>query len=1694
LGTINWVSVTAVVRDTSWGTASSTYQVGIKLDASTSVTGNYTSGDNYSTITSPQWTTKPGGGAWTFTDINNLVALVDKNQANTVALRITELYVTIDYTVTLNVTDVSAAPSPFSPSAPASTTISYTLNNAVAANDLVWIRIYDGTGVLKRNLLSPASYTTANKTAGANNTAWDGKNDSAAIVANGTYGYHIDAAGNMAIKTPTAAAVDVAALTSAYDTLYAVSSSNLYKSTDGGTTWATNGTYNAQGNPVWGVAVSGEGKFIYTAVRGTGVRYSKDYGVTWTNKSPGNVNVVDVACDSTGLIVYALVNQNASTKKIYKSTNGGTSWSDVTGMSTTGVDWWGVSCTPDGKIVMIIDQTTTPATSSRYFKSVTNGTSWTTSSAIAYGTGVGQLSYPNQIALDCEGGYAIADRGNHRIQKFDSSGTAVMVIGGTTAGVATDAYKFNAGTTAAFGIGMVNYDDHHMLWVADVNNSRLKKYSITDYGSSTDIIVCGTGCTDNDPPTTITDLTVGIVQQTSVELVWTAPYENRGASTGDSTLYDIRYSTIPITTENWFTATQASGLPIPGTGGTGESFAVTGLSSSTTYYFAIRAQDDAGNWSDLSNVVSATTEGMLAKAMIVYTANSSPGSLYPKDKRWTGSGWTSEYYLPAVTTTSPRNVILRTEPAGGNKRIAAIKDQGGKLFLNSWDGLVWSSGIAGGIALTNDVYRQFDVAYEKALQVDATAYRAIVVYALSAGTVLKYRVWDGAAWGDETALPAIPTTGAIRWVRLETKPGTDEIMAVWSDANSDLGAAVWTGSTNTWTVKAAVLTATLGSATEQAWDVAYESSSKDAMVAWIDTTAIPKYFTYIGTTWTGPSSATTITTAVNDFLVLKADSLSTSNQILMGIDDVSGKTLKVELWSGTAWDATVIELTGGTYGPTAAGKRAFDLEWEGKSGKAMAVYGTSAAGTTALKQKGHYRIWDGVTWGAGNWTADTSMPTGATQPQWVQLVSSPGDNEIMCGITDSTTDLNIHRWNGSIWLGRQELTMNASTTTGENFMFSYRTDAQPAVSITNPGDNYALSGTSYVVTGLASDDYGVYKVELHIERDSVPPTHWTGGQWVATEDWLRADNTLSWHYDWQLPLDNGTYTYTLTARATDNMGQVGPVSTPITGVKVYTIADPLTVYRNAATVDSSTQITANAWFSGDGNGDGSTQFETGPSATGPWTDQGSLSTETPDQQYFLRQKAISGLTAGTTYYIRITHADPDGVTGTNPEVIGPYTTKANGTTTRDITATVDDCNQVTVSASFDNDGNDNGTTAFHYSTDGTAWAAAPGCGAVAGASPRTCAVTGLVTNTTYFFKATFSDADGISGLNPLTTPDPSPYKTLAGCLTRGTTVDTLSVDNSNCRQLSVRAAYTGDQDGDSSTLVEFKKTADATWSTACSAVTGGSPRTCYITGIAGLSASTSYDVRVTWTDADGVSGSNPQNTTLSTPACGSADVFPPTLTIFRPMDGATVSGNATYPVRIEIAAYDRVALNAATLRIIVNGAENTVTANPNVSGNYYYDWTPGATGYHTIQAKGADTAGNYGYSQTFRVYVNSISVDGSGLFSGDGKLLVRENTSQLCFDCHGGIQTHSSQNLSPKYGNWAIDCRVCHTPHNTANIFLIRPVIKTPNSGEKTVDFRNTTGQADFSYATKTTPGNGPCEVCHTKTRNGDDSGRYRNT
>jgi hypothetical protein len=214
----------------------------------------------------------------------------------------------------------------------------------------------------------------------------------------------------------------------------------------------------------------------------------------------------------------------------------------------------------------------------------------------------------------------------------------------------------------------------------------------------------------------------------------------------------------------------------------------------------------------------------------------------------------------------------------------------------------------------------------------------------------------------------------------------------------------------------------------------------------------------------------------------------------------------------------------------------------------------------------------------------------------------------------------------------------------------------------------------------------------------------------------------------------------------------------------------------------------------------------------------------------------------------------------------------------------------------------------------------------------------------------------------------------------------------------------------------------------------------------------------------------------------------PTVLIVNPTNGATVSVSQAGAIRVQVHVYNPGGLSGLTTQLSLNGGSSytqTLTQNANYSVGTnagIYDalltLTPGA---YSLRARATN-------ADAQSVASGAVLITANPYGKGDGNLLVRDNSDQLCLDCHA-IATHSSQ-ASGKYGSWAVGCRSCHTPHGTTNIFLLRTSITPPAvngySPAQTVKFSAMTGDSNSASSTLASfvnsDGSGPCQVCHTRT------------
>jgi len=104
---------------------------------------------------------------------------------------------------------------------------------------------------------------------------------------------------------------------------------------------------------------------------------------------------------------------------------------------------------------------------------------------------------------------------------------------------------------------------------------------------------------ERTPPAAVTDLSVEGIDDGTFRLTWSAPGDD--GLLGNASVYDIRYSTSPISEQNWASAMQVDGESAPRPVGSPDTMVVSGLEIHTNYFFALKTGDEVPNWSAVSN-------------------------------------------------------------------------------------------------------------------------------------------------------------------------------------------------------------------------------------------------------------------------------------------------------------------------------------------------------------------------------------------------------------------------------------------------------------------------------------------------------------------------------------------------------------------------------------------------------------------------------------------------------------------------------------------------------------------------------------------------------------------------------------------------------------------------------------------------------------------------------------------------------------------------------------------------------------------------------------------------------------------------------------------------------------------------------------------------------------------------------------
>jgi Tfp pilus assembly protein PilV len=183
--------------------------------------------------------------------------------------------------------------------------------------------------------------------------------------------------------------------------------------------------------------------------------------------------------------------------------------------------------------------------------------------------------------------------------------------------------------------------------------------------------------------------------------------------------------------------------------------------------------------------------------MLVYGNGGTTSDAIQYKTLGTDDAWSSAGSAADVDTGSTNKYVqalqLYSSPTKDEKVLLSRHYNGTAHFIYAqvWNGSSWGSvqQLSTWTAAQNN-YQQFSGAY--------LANGNLLAVYFDNTTTPKYRNWNGSSWGAQASVANIG--GNANFIVLKTRPGTNEVMAVFADASNDTNSAYWSGSA--WTLHA----------------------------------------------------------------------------------------------------------------------------------------------------------------------------------------------------------------------------------------------------------------------------------------------------------------------------------------------------------------------------------------------------------------------------------------------------------------------------------------------------------------------------------------------------------------------------------------------------------------------------------------------------------------------------------------------------------------------------------------------------------------------------------------------------------------------------------------------------------------------------------------------------------------------------
>ena len=286
--------------------------------------------------------------------------------------------------------------------------------------------------------------------------------------------------------------------------------------------------------------------------------------------------------------------------------------------------------------------------------------------------------------------------------------------------------------------------------------------------------------------------------------------------------------------------------------------------------------------------------------------------------------------------------------------------------------------------------------------------------------------------------------------KIKTSPKKQEAIAGYVNSSGVLRILCFDG-TN-WNSEWTVNVGGTGS-NEQRFDLAYETSSGDALVVYsrnVISTNELGYRTKSGSSgcgaagWSAETQYTTVRTgAVVNWIRLESSPIAASNNIGLAWTGTGGG-VSAMIWTGSSFAVGEFSASEGGVDKIGAtvDSPAFDIAFESLSGNFMLVWGMSTTATTACTVGSNCLVYQRYNFSTSSWSGLTPIPTVADSGTDLDLSANPNSNELVLGaIDDGPNATNAHHmsiayWSGSAWTGLARVDTTTITPQAGNKLVS----------------------------------------------------------------------------------------------------------------------------------------------------------------------------------------------------------------------------------------------------------------------------------------------------------------------------------------------------------------------------------------------------------------------------------------------------------------------------------------------------------------------------------------------------------------------------------------------------------------------------------------------------------------------------------